>query len=87
MKQPDRPARVTTAIAATLIDSDGGRLEVVVTDISSGGFGLETTEELHVGECVQLEVPKYGAFAARIRWVRGATAGGVFLEPVTLTVE
>lgn len=70
-----------------LIDLDGGRLNVVVTDISKGGFGLEAPEALLVGEYISLEVPKYGAFRAQIRWVRGLTAGGVFLEPVQLPTE
>jgi PilZ domain-containing protein len=80
----ERSARVVTNFDAVLIDSDGGRLDVIVTDISRGGFRLQTTETLAIGEDVCLEVPKYGAFSAQIRWAVGLSAGGVFLEPVQL---
>jgi hypothetical protein len=85
MNEPARPARITARIEAVLIDSDGGRLGVVVTDLSASGFGLETTETLVVGERIGLDVSRYGVFKGQIRWVRGLTAGGVFLEPVQLS--
>ena len=79
-----RSPRVRTAIAAVLVDSDGGELPVEVTDISSGGFRLRASEALVVGEQVRLRVPRYGDFAGQIQWVEGNEAGGRFLEPVTL---
>lgn len=87
MREPGyikRAPRVDTKFPASLIDSDGGSLRVVVTDISREGCRLETDGSLKIGEKVQLEVPKYGSFPAQIRWAVGNEAGAVFLEPVFL---
>ena len=82
-REPRSP-RVQTSIEAVLVDSDGGELHVEVVDLSSGGFRLRTAEALMIGEQVRLRVPRYGDFPARIQWVKGLEAGGIFLEPVTL---
>jgi len=87
MREPGqikRSPRVDTRFKATLIDSDGGRHDVVVTDISREGCRLEAEDMLKIGETVQLEVPKYGLFPAQIRWALGKEAGAIFLEPVFL---
>ena len=80
----NRPPRIQTTYNATLIDSDGGELPVVVTDLSSGGFRLRADEALVEGEQVRLRVPRHGDFPAQIQWIRGYEAGGKFLEPVNL---
>jgi hypothetical protein len=51
-------------------------------DISQDGCRMETSAMLRIGEKVQIEVPKYGSFAAQVRWALGNEAGAVFLEPV-----
>lgn len=87
MREPGiikRAPRVGTNFDAALVDSDGGRIPVIVTDISREGCRLETDGSLKIGEKVQLEVPKYGSFPAQIRWAVGKEAGAVFLEPVFL---
>ncbi|HTK58806.1 MAG TPA: PilZ domain-containing protein [Sphingomicrobium sp.] len=87
MREPGqikRSPRVDTRFKATLIDSDGGRHDVIVTDISREGCRLEAEDMLKIGETVQLEVPKYGLFPAQIRWALGNEAGAIFLEPVFL---
>jgi hypothetical protein len=87
MREPGqikRAPRVDTRFKATLIDSDGSKHVVVVTDISREGCRLETSELLKIGENVQIEVPKYGTYPAQIRWALGDEAGAVFLEPVFL---
>lgn len=85
MREPGhikRAARVDTRIDTFLTDSDGNRIPVVVIDISRDGCRMETAAMLRISEKVQLEVPKYGTFAAQIRWALGNEAGAVFLEPV-----
>jgi hypothetical protein len=87
MREPGhikRAPRVDTRIDASLTDSDGGILHVIVTDISREGCRLEADGSLKIGEMIQLEVPKYGSFPAQIRWALGNEAGAVFLEPVVL---
>jgi hypothetical protein len=87
MREPGfikRAPRVDTKFDAALIDSDGGRIPVVVTDLSREGCRLETDGSLKIGERVQIEVPKYGTFPAQIRWAVNNEAGAVFLEPIFL---
>ncbi len=87
MREPGlikRAPRVDTHFDASLTDSDGGNVPVVVIDISREGCRLETDGSLKIGEYVQLEVPKYGTFPAQIRWAVGREAGAVFLEPIDL---
>ena len=79
-----RAVRVSTEIEALLIDSDGGELPVVVTDLSRDGFRLRSGEELVNGENVCLRVSRYGDFKAQIVWVAGHAAGGRFLDNVIL---
>ncbi|HVF37720.1 MAG TPA: PilZ domain-containing protein [Sphingomicrobium sp.] len=89
MREPGqikRAPRVDTRFEATLTDSDGSTVAVVVTDISREGCRLETEVEgtLKIGEKVELQVPRYGDFPAQIRWAIGKEAGAVFLMPVSL---
>jgi hypothetical protein len=88
MREPGyikRAPRVDTRYEASLTDSDGGKIRIVVTDISRSGCRMETDGTLEIGEKVQIEVPRYGTYPAQIRWVLGNEAGAVFLEPVTLS--
>ena len=82
--QVKRAPRVDTRFKATLKDSDGNAIPVIVMDISREGCRLETDGSLRIGEKVQIEVPKYGIYPAQIRWALGNEAGAVFLEPVLL---
>jgi hypothetical protein len=85
MREPGhikRPPRVDTRIETFLTDSDGNRISVIVMYISQDGCRMDTTAMLRIGEKVQIEVPKYGNFAAQIRWALGNEAGAIFLEPV-----
>ena len=78
----NRSARIAVRYDAVLTEADGCQVEVVVTDVSSSGFRLESDAELVVGEEVLLQVPKHEPARARIQWTRGREAGGTFLEPV-----
>ena len=87
MREPGfikRAPRVNTNFKTSLTDSDGGKISVVVTDLSREGCRLETDGSLKIGEQIQLEVPKYGNFTAQVRWALGNEAGAIFLEPVFL---
>lgn len=76
-----RAPRIALREDAELIDSDGGVLAVVLTDISKDGFRLEAGETLEIGEQVVLRVARFGNFSAQIKWARGHQAGGIFLGP------
>ncbi|HEU5285823.1 MAG TPA: PilZ domain-containing protein [Sphingomicrobium sp.] len=79
-----RRHRIEVAHDATLVLSDGSEQSVTITDVSTGGFRLQTAETVPIGAHVFLRVPRYGDFPAQIRWALGRDAGGVFLEPVEL---
>jgi len=80
----NREPRVAVLYDAVLIEADGCELEVVITDVSSDGFRLESHAELEVGTEVQIRVGKRAPVRALIRWTRGLEAGGVFVDPVSL---
>lgn len=79
-----RAPRVSTNYGAALTDADGGKIEVIVTDISREGCRLETDGSLEIGEQVDIKVERYGSFAAQIRWIAGRQAGARFLDPLIL---
>ena len=78
-----RAPRVDLRRPALVIDSDGHASDVTVLDVSSGGFRLQTSEGLRIGEFVSLQVEHSEIVPAQIRWVLGAEAGGVFLTRTT----
>lgn len=86
--EADRPRRVALRQKATLVTSDGNQLEVVVTDISAGGFRLEASETFYdgenivTGETVTLRIARRDDIKAKIVWATGTEAGGVFSDPL-----
>lgn len=78
----DRPPRIDLRRSAALINSDGVEIEVVILDVSRGGFRVELSEDLRLGERVTLRAEHGDRFPAEIRWTLGKEAGGVFLDPV-----
>jgi len=79
-----RAPRVDLRRPAILIDSDSVESNVIVLDVSSGGFRLEVSEAPRIGEYVTLRAGNQD-FPAQIRWSLGDVAGGVFLSPVDWT--
>jgi hypothetical protein len=83
-----RAPRIDARHPAVLVASDGGEMDVVVTDLSGRGFRIESDqtlfigENIMIGEHVRLRVDRYGDFPAQIRWALGNEAGGIFLEPI-----
>ncbi len=79
-----RAPRVDTHIRATVADSAGETMPVVVTDISREGCKLETDGPLTIGEQIEIQIDRYGSYSAKVRWAMGNEAGAVFLDPVSL---
>jgi len=75
----NRAPRVDVRRTAVMIDSTGGTHEIVILDISSGGFRIEVSEAPRIGEFVTLRVEHGDEFPAQIRWALGNEAGGIFL--------
>ena len=78
-----RAPRVDLRRSAMLIDSDGNEHNVIILDVSSGGFRLEVSETPRIGEFVALRVEHGEEYPAQIRWALGTEAGGVFLTSVS----
>ena len=74
-----RAPRVDLRRPALVIDSDGRASPATILDVSSGGFRVEVSESLRIGEFVTLRVEHSEDLPAQIRWVLGNEAGGVFL--------
>jgi PilZ domain len=74
-----RSPRVDVRRPAVLVDSDGREQDVIILDVSSGGFRVEVVESPKIGEFVSVRVERGQVFAAQIRWALGNEAGGVFL--------
>ena len=79
-----RAPRVSLQRAALLIHEDGKQSHATILDVSSGGFRLEASETLRIGEVVALSIGRGEPIEAQIRWALGNEAGGVFLTPARL---
>jgi hypothetical protein len=77
-----RAPRIDLRRPAVLVDSDGRESDVIILDVSSGGFRLEVTESPRIGEFVTIRVERGEDFKAQIRWALGSEAGAIFLGPV-----
>ena len=77
-----RAPRLDLRRPAVLINSDGVASDVVILDVSSGGFRLEVPEPPRIGEHATLRVERSEEFPVQIRWALGKEAGGVFLSSI-----
>ena len=80
LDSPARALRVDAHVAAMLVDSDGGTLSAVVSNISSSGCRLQTDGSLELGEEIVIRPAREAAFCARICWIDGRDAGAEFLD-------
>lgn len=76
-----RPPRVDVRRPAVLVNSDDHESDVIILDVSSGGFRLQISEPLRAGELVTLRVEHGEELNGQIRWVLGNEAGGALLTP------
>ena len=76
-----RAPRVEVRKAANVINSDGVEVGATILNVSGGGFRLQVSEMLRIGEFISIRVDDE-LIPAQIRWVLGDEAGGAFLAPV-----
>ena len=73
--------RIELQQRATLTNSDGYVTEIVIKDLSRGGFRIEHDgEDLEVGEIVTITSTRGALAACQIKWTTDAEAGGVFVD-------
>lgn len=63
-----------------------GPKAVVILDLSASGLMLETTTPLHVGDTIEVELPRATPQLARVIWARETYFGCEFAEPVSQAV-
>ena len=77
-----RAPRVDLKQPAILLLSDGSEWNVIILDVSSGGFRLQVPDSPRIGEFVLLRTGPDEQYEAQIRWALGDQAGGVFLSEI-----
>jgi hypothetical protein len=69
-------------LAAALREDGAKRFQVVVIDISSGGFRAEVGDDVHDGAEVWLKLPGFEAKRSRVVWRKDNVAGCEFETPM-----
>lgn len=69
-------------IAGALREDGSKTSQIVVLDISTGGFKCDTSEPCEEGSEVWLKVAGFEAKRSRVVWVRGSEAGCEFETPL-----
>lgn len=78
-----RSARRRVVNLAAAVREDGASTRpVIVIDIATGGFRVETGEHLEVGAEVWLKLPGFEARRSRVVWSEGEQAGCEFENPL-----
>jgi hypothetical protein len=75
----DRKARYPVEIDATVFRPDGRRDSVRLSNFSDEGCRIEGNRDFHVGERLQIAMPRMGYVKAQIRWVLPGSAGARFV--------
>ena len=83
MEEGDNRAgpRIGTEVYTTLRTADGSEIEVVLVNMSSGGFRFRHDRNLVPGDRIELRTGKSDYAPAEIIWSLDGEAGGEFLEP------
>ena len=61
---------------------DGGRITVVIVNVSGGGLMARCIDTLEVGDRIDILLPVLGSVKAQIRWSLGGRIGCQFNRPV-----
>lgn len=75
----DRESRSIRRVDIFVHRQDGREVAALLTNISSRGVQLKTSEELCSDELVRIDIPRLGGVAARIRWTSDGFAGAELL--------
>ena len=77
--QGDRRVRFPVSIDAVVRRSDGSKFAAQVCDFSDQGCRIETKHDFHIGERLQIAIPRMGSLKAQVRWALAGSAGTRFL--------
>lgn len=86
--QEDRCApRTRLSIPATLRPSGSTGFQIVVTDLSLGGFAAQALTGMHPGTLCWLKLPGLGGLQAEVIWNNGTTIGCAFADLLNQAVH
>ena len=74
-----RRERFRVEIDAVVYRTDGRKFPVTLSNFSDQGCRVETNEDFHIGERLQIAVPRMGNMKAQVRWSLPGAAGTRFL--------
>lgn len=69
-------------MAAALREEGARTSQIIVLDISPGGFRAEVGDDIHEGSEVWLKLPNFEAKRSRVIWRKGREAGCEFESPL-----
>lgn len=75
----DRKVRFPVEIEAIVHRADGSKFSARVSNFSDQGCRIETDFNVHIGERLQIAVPRMGQVKAQVRWALPGAAGTRFL--------
>ena len=75
----DRRVRFPVEIDAVVHRADGSKFEARVSNFSDQGCRIETDRNVHIGERLEIAVPRMGNVKAQVRWALPGAAGTRFL--------
>jgi hypothetical protein len=74
-----RRNRFPVEIEGVVHRTDGSKMSVRVSNFSDQGCRIETDRDFHVGERLQIAIPRMGHVKAQVRWALPGAAGTRFL--------
>ena len=74
-----RKERHPVEIDAVVHRTDGRKQPVKLSNFSDEGCRIEAAGEFHIGERLQIAIPRMGQIKAQVRWSLAGSAGARFL--------
>lgn len=76
---PRRKDRHPVEIEAVVQRTDGRKQPVKLSNFSDEGCRIEADGDFHIGERLQISIPRMGHIKAQVRWAQTGSAGARFL--------
>jgi hypothetical protein len=74
-----RKERHEVEVDAVAYRADGTKASVKLSNLSHSGCRIDSPIDFHVGERLQIAIPRMGFVRVQIRWVSPGSAGAKFL--------
>ena len=74
-----RKDRHPVEIDATVMRTDGSKEPVKLSNFSDEGCRIEANGDFHIGERLQIAIPRMGHIKAQVRWTMPGSAGARFV--------